>query len=54
MSLGPLNIHLFHWKILNLELLCDDFRAKVSDFGLVELAQDGDKFMATTIAGTFG
>ena len=31
----------------------DDIRAKVSDFGLVNLAPDGDKSMATKLAGTF-
>ncbi|WCJ34193.1 transmembrane kinase 1 [Euphorbia peplus] len=36
-------------------LLGDDFRAKVSDFGLVRLAPDGDKkSMVTRLAGTFG
>nr|KYP68672.1 putative receptor protein kinase TMK1 [Cajanus cajan] len=35
-------------------LLGDDFRAKVSDFGLVKLAPDGDKSVATKLAGTFG
>ncbi|XP_043716261.1 receptor protein kinase TMK1-like [Telopea speciosissima] len=34
-------------------LLGDDYRAKVSDFGLVKLA-DGDKSVATRLAGTFG
>ncbi|KAG6772404.1 receptor protein kinase TMK1-like [Populus alba x Populus x berolinensis] len=35
-------------------LLGDDFRAKVSDFGLVKLAPDGEKSMVTRLAGTFG
>jgi hypothetical protein len=35
-------------------LLGDDIRAKVSDFGLVKLAPDGEKSMATRLAGTFG
>uniref|UniRef100_A0A5B6Z006 non-specific serine/threonine protein kinase n=1 Tax=Davidia involucrata TaxID=16924 RepID=A0A5B6Z006_DAVIN len=35
-------------------LLDDDFRAKVSDFGLVKLAPDGEKSVATRLAGTFG
>ncbi|XP_042481180.1 receptor protein kinase TMK1-like [Macadamia integrifolia] len=34
-------------------LLGDDYRAKVSDFGLVKLA-DGDNSVATRLAGTFG
>ncbi|GFZ17742.1 leucine-rich repeat protein kinase family protein [Actinidia rufa] len=35
-------------------LLGDDFHAKVSDFGLVKLAPDGEKSVATRLAGTFG
>lgn len=36
-------------------LLGDDYRAKVSDFGLVKLAPDGGKFsVETRLAGTFG
>ncbi|THF99038.1 receptor protein kinase TMK1-like [Camellia sinensis] len=35
-------------------LLGDDFRAKVSDFGLVKLAPDREKSVATRLAGTFG
>ncbi|XVE59645.1 hypothetical protein DITRI_Ditri05aG0062800 [Diplodiscus trichospermus] len=35
-------------------LLDNDFRAKVSDFGLVKLAPDGEKSVATRLAGTFG
>lgn len=35
-------------------LLGDDFRAKVSDFGLVKLAPDGERSVATKLAGTFG
>lgn len=35
-------------------LLGDDFRAKVSDFGLVKLAPDGERSFATQLAGTFG
>ncbi|KAE8687214.1 putative receptor protein kinase TMK1 [Hibiscus syriacus] len=35
-------------------LLDDNFRAKVSDFGLVKLVPDGEKSMATRLAGTFG
>ncbi|KAK9156851.1 hypothetical protein Scep_003425 [Stephania cephalantha] len=35
-------------------LLGDDYRAKVSDFGLVKLAPDGAKSVATRLAGTFG
>ncbi|XP_078434042.1 receptor-like kinase TMK4 [Wolffia australiana] len=35
-------------------LLDDDFRAKVSDFGLVKLAPDGQHSVVTRLAGTFG
>ncbi|KAI9107655.1 hypothetical protein K1719_021318 [Acacia pycnantha] len=35
-------------------LLDEDLRAKVSDFGLVKLAPDGEKSVVTTLAGTFG
>ncbi|PIN25201.1 Serine/threonine protein kinase [Handroanthus impetiginosus] len=35
-------------------LLDDDFRAKVSDFGLVKLAPDRERSVATRLAGTFG
>jgi serine/threonine protein kinase len=35
-------------------LLGDDFRAKVSDFGLVKLAPNGEKSVVTKLAGTFG
>lgn len=35
-------------------LLDDNFHAKVSDFGLVKLAPDGNYSMATRLAGTFG
>ncbi|KAL8029580.1 hypothetical protein ABFX02_14G233800 [Erythranthe guttata] len=35
-------------------LLGDDFRAKVSDFGLVKLAPDRERSLATRLAGTFG
>ena len=36
-------------------LLGDDFRAKVSDFGLVKLAPDqGQHSIETRLAGTFG
>ncbi|KAG7028153.1 Receptor-like kinase TMK3, partial [Cucurbita argyrosperma subsp. argyrosperma] len=35
-------------------LLDDDFRAKVSDFGLVKLAPEGQKSVVTRLAGTFG
>ncbi|KAG2686714.1 hypothetical protein I3760_09G020400 [Carya illinoinensis] len=35
-------------------LLGDDLRAKISDFGLVKLAPDGEKSMVTRLAGTFG
>ncbi|KOM46944.1 hypothetical protein LR48_Vigan07g064800 [Vigna angularis] len=35
-------------------LLGYDFRAKVSDFGLVKLAPDGKKSVVTRLAGTFG
>ncbi|XP_021769626.1 receptor protein kinase TMK1-like [Chenopodium quinoa] len=36
-------------------LLCDDFRAKVADFGLVKLAPDqGQQSVVTRLAGTFG
>ncbi|CAN1732258.1 Receptor-like kinase TMK3, partial [Linum perenne] len=35
-------------------LLGQDFRAKVSDFGLVKLAQNGQDSVATKLAGTFG
>ncbi|MFS7928784.1 putative protein kinase RLK-Pelle-LRR-IX family [Helianthus anomalus] len=33
-------------------LLSDDFRAKVSDFGLVTLVSDGGKSIMTRVAGT--
>ncbi|XP_009374107.1 receptor protein kinase TMK1-like [Pyrus x bretschneideri] len=35
-------------------LLGDDFKAKVSDFGLVKLAPDGERSVVTRLAGTFG
>ncbi|XP_010543834.1 PREDICTED: receptor-like kinase TMK3 [Tarenaya hassleriana] len=35
-------------------LLGDDFRAKISDFGLVKLAPDMEKSIVTRLAGTFG
>lgn len=35
-------------------LLGDDYRAKISDFGLVKLAPDGKNSVATRLAGTFG
>ncbi|XP_062002492.1 receptor-like kinase TMK3 [Rosa rugosa] len=35
-------------------LLGDDFKAKISDFGLVKLAPDGEKSVVTRLAGTFG
>ncbi|KAL2536083.1 Leucine-rich repeat protein kinase family protein [Forsythia ovata] len=35
-------------------LLDDDFRAKVADFGLVKLAPDKERSVATRLAGTFG
>ncbi|CAL9124799.1 unnamed protein product [Musa acuminata var. zebrina] len=35
-------------------LLGDDYRAKVSDFGLAKLAPDGKNSVATRLAGTFG
>ncbi|KAE8731129.1 Leucine-rich repeat protein kinase family protein isoform 2 [Hibiscus syriacus] len=35
-------------------LLGDDFRAKVSDFGLVKLTPDGEKSVVTRLARTFG
>uniref|UniRef100_A0A1D1XCQ6 non-specific serine/threonine protein kinase n=1 Tax=Anthurium amnicola TaxID=1678845 RepID=A0A1D1XCQ6_9ARAE len=35
-------------------LLDDDYRAKVSDFGLVKLAPDGKNSVVTRLAGTFG
>ncbi|XAR60183.1 Non-specific serine/threonine protein kinase [Bertholletia excelsa] len=35
-------------------LLGDDFRAKVSDFGLVKNAPDRERSVATRLAGTFG
>ncbi|KAK1263324.1 putative receptor protein kinase TMK1 [Acorus gramineus] len=35
-------------------LLGEDFRAKVSDFGLVKLAPDGKTSVVTRLAGTFG
>ncbi|GLJ55631.1 hypothetical protein SUGI_1194780 [Cryptomeria japonica] len=35
-------------------LLGDDFRAKVSDFGLVKLAPEGKYSIETRLAGTFG
>ncbi|KAI3984970.1 hypothetical protein MKX01_004738 [Papaver californicum] len=35
-------------------LLGDDYRAKVSDFGLVKLSPDGAKSIVTQLAGTFG
>ncbi|CAA2956987.1 receptor-like kinase TMK3 [Olea europaea subsp. europaea] len=35
-------------------LLDDNYRAKVSDFGLVKLAPDRERSVATRLAGTFG
>ncbi|KAF5767949.1 putative protein kinase RLK-Pelle-LRR-IX family [Helianthus annuus] len=35
-------------------LLNDDFRAKVSDFGLVKLVPDGGNSIMTQVAGTCG
>ncbi|WOL04519.1 receptor protein kinase TMK1-like [Canna indica] len=35
-------------------LLTDDYRAKISDFGLAKLAPDGNDSVATKLAGTFG
>ncbi|KAL3530322.1 hypothetical protein ACH5RR_009644 [Cinchona calisaya] len=35
-------------------LLDDDFRAKVADFGLVKLAPEKERSVATRLAGTFG
>ncbi|CAL5408380.1 unnamed protein product [Camellia sinensis] len=35
-------------------LLSNDFRAKVSDFGLVKLVPDGEKCVVTKLAGTLG
>ncbi|CAL9761371.1 unnamed protein product [Musa acuminata subsp. burmannicoides] len=35
-------------------LLGDDYRAKISDFGLAKLAPDGKNSFATRLAGTFG
>ncbi|KAL9235410.1 hypothetical protein vseg_010169 [Gypsophila vaccaria] len=35
-------------------LLDEEYRAKVSDFGLVKLAPDKEKSVATRLAGTFG
>lgn len=35
-------------------LLGDDYRAKISDFGLVKLAPNGEKSVVTRLAGTFG
>lgn len=35
-------------------MLCDDYRAKVSDFGLVKLAPEGKFSIETRLAGTFG
>ncbi|MQL84727.1 hypothetical protein Taro_017242 [Colocasia esculenta] len=35
-------------------LLDDEYRAKISDFGLVKLAPDGKNSVATKLAGTFG
>ncbi|XP_050227874.1 receptor protein kinase TMK1-like [Mercurialis annua] len=35
-------------------LLDDNFKAKVSDFGLVKLAPDGERSVVTRLAGTFG
>lgn len=35
-------------------LLTEDFRAKVSDFGLVKLAPEGNYSVETRLAGTFG
>ncbi|XP_058004654.1 receptor-like kinase TMK3 isoform X2 [Hevea brasiliensis] len=42
-----------HLKSSNI-LLGDDFRAKVSDFGLVKLAPEGEKSMLNRLAATFG
>ncbi|KAK8707487.1 hypothetical protein V6N13_058547 [Hibiscus sabdariffa] len=41
-------------SLLGYSIEDDDFRAKVSDFGLVKLAPDGEKSVATRLAGTFG
>ena len=46
-----LSRHLFHSVGI---LLGDDIWAKVSDFGLVKLAPDGEKSVVTRLAGTFG
>ncbi|KAG6466970.1 hypothetical protein ZIOFF_075237 [Zingiber officinale] len=35
-------------------LLGDDYRAKISDFGLAKLAPDGNNSLASKLAGTFG
>ncbi|THU62814.1 hypothetical protein C4D60_Mb01t09090 [Musa balbisiana] len=35
-------------------LLGDDYRAKISDFGLVKLAPEGKQSVVTRLAGTFG
>ncbi|KAL6133712.1 hypothetical protein ACLB2K_065946 [Fragaria x ananassa] len=35
-------------------LLGDDFKAKISDFGLVKLAPNGERSVVTKLAGTFG
>ncbi|KAK3205609.1 hypothetical protein Dsin_019655 [Dipteronia sinensis] len=44
-----------HRDLKSSNILLDDyFRAKVSDFGLVKLAPNGEKSVATKLAGTFG
>ncbi|CAL9107960.1 unnamed protein product, partial [Musa textilis] len=56
---GALSKHLFQWQQLgdlkssNI-LLRDDYRAKISDFGLVKFATNNKASIATRLAGTFG
>ncbi|KAM0012620.1 putative protein kinase RLK-Pelle-LRR-IX family [Helianthus debilis subsp. tardiflorus] len=43
-----------HRDLKSSNLLGDDFRAKVSDFGLVKLLPDGGMSIMTQVVGMFG